>query len=289
MKKILLLIILVLGTGLIFAFSVLKYTEKKLADENSLLGIMYQQNAAEYEALCLQAYHMAKVQAETAWATNKDHDHLAIVTDLDETALDNTPGEAFDYQQDKQFEISQWWLHGRPRAVPGAVEFFNWAHQKGFHIYYVSNRPNVPAIIDSTREQMKLLGFPLTATAKDDRYFMFAPKGVSTKQPRRDSITHVLKDNIILLLGDNLPDVSAEFDKVDGKYLADTTRCAIAKNMKDSWGTKFIVLPNAYYGDWESTYYQAYRDANPDSIVTIQKKYAIRESILKTYDFIKSK
>jgi 5'-nucleotidase (lipoprotein e(P4) family) len=292
MKKSLFFVIVVIAAGIALAFSVIRYTEKKQADQNILLGMLYQQRAGEYEALCLQAYHMARMQAEYALETNEDHSHLAIVTDLDETALNNTTGEAFDYQQDKTYDIGElkkWWLHGKAGAVPGAIEFFDWAYKKGFHIYYISNRPNTSDVVDSTRVQMKNLGFPLTATVKEDKYFLFAPAGVSSKQARRDSITKVIGDNIVVLLGDNLADLSGAFDKINGKYLPDTTRWNIVKNMKYMWGTKYIVFPNAYYGDWESTFYQAYKDANPDSVLTIQKKYEIRENLLKTYNFNKSK
>ena len=53
--------------------------------------------------------------------------------------------------------------------------------------------------------------------------------------------------NVVMLLGDNLNDFMQLFEKKD---IAD--RFAETDKTKDNWGKKFIVLPNATYGEWES-------------------------------------
>ncbi len=49
-----------------------------------------------------------------------------------------------------------------------------------------------------------------------------------------------------MLFGDNLSDFSAAFDKQPTD-----TRNAQTRNNAALFGTRFIVLPNAMYGDWE--------------------------------------
>jgi 5'-nucleotidase (lipoprotein e(P4) family) len=92
-------------------------------------------------------------------------------------------------------------------------------------------------------ENMKALGFPQLEAS----HFMFRGS-VSSKQPRRDSIakTH----EIVLLCGDNLNDFDSVFEKktnqVRSKYVDDATA---------KWGTHYIALPNAIYGDWDLALY----------------------------------
>lgn len=290
MKKKLLTIACVIGAGLLLAFSVQTYVEKKIADENSLLPMLYQQRAAEYRALCFQAYNAAHDYAKAVWDTSKHHDHLAIVTDLDETALNNTPGEAYAYQHDIPFDLPNWWLHGKPDAVPGAVEFFQWAKKLGYHIYYISNRSDAPDVIDATRIRMDTLGFPETKTAPDDKYFLFSHNKQSTKQPRRDYIKSHFHDRIVLLLGDNLADIHTAFDKIgDTTFLDDTLRWKLTGRFKKDWGSKYIVFPNAYYGDWEGSLYNGYKKTHPIATLTLLKKYELREDTLKTFDFTQAK
>ena len=53
-------------------------------------SMYWHKNSAEYKALCLQAYNIAKKKLEQE--LSKDYEKpLAIIADLDETILDNTP------------------------------------------------------------------------------------------------------------------------------------------------------------------------------------------------------
>ena len=56
--------------------------------------------------------------------------------------------------------------------------------------------------------------------------------------------------NVIMLLGDNLGDFTQFFDR---KNIAD--RKTETDKVKNEWGKKFIVLPNATYGEWENALY----------------------------------
>ena len=53
-------------------------------------SMYWQKNAAEYHALCIQAYNLAKMKVDQAIAT-KSEKPLAIIADIDETVLNNLP------------------------------------------------------------------------------------------------------------------------------------------------------------------------------------------------------
>jgi 5'-nucleotidase (lipoprotein e(P4) family) len=271
MKQLLFLI------NVVIFFCACQQPHKKVVDEETVLGMLYQQKAGEYEALCLQSYNLAKLRIDTIKA--KPGEKLAIVTDLDETALDNSPGDAEAYDKNQPFDLKNWWLHGHPRAVPGAVDFFKYAAAKGFHIWYVSNRLDSLPVIEATRKAMNKLGFPYTDNTKDDSLFLFLPQGKnvpSTKQPRRDKIEKIYKQQIVLLLGDNLIDLDSTFDRQkNGNLLSSIDRQKAVLRLNAQWGNKYIVFPNAYYGDWEAAIYN-------NATYTLPQKQEFREKSLDT-------
>jgi 5'-nucleotidase (lipoprotein e(P4) family) len=277
MKKLIIYTSLILGSAVLASFATKHIMDKKNADMEGLLGILYQQNAAEYKALCLQAYNVARQTVDKAAKTGQNN--LAIITDLDETALDNSEGEAYAYQNDRSFvaDLNKWDLLGRAKAVPGAVAFFQYAKERGIDIYYISNRPADTAIVNATRKNMHALGFPFT-DAGDDDHFLFQPiGGLSTKEPRRKMVTDIGK-KVILLLGDNMIDINGAFDKIAGKtYLSPGDRSNLIDNFRELWGTKYIMFPNAYYGDWEQAY-------NTNGL-SIEQRDASRQSLLKVTDY----
>jgi len=60
----------------------------------------------------------------------------------------------------------------------------------------------------------------------------------------------VLKNyNIVLLCGDNLPD----FDKLYDNHPTEQSRNAVTTQLARQFGSKYIVIPNPSYGDWEGS------------------------------------
>ena len=70
----------------------------------------------------------------------------------------------------------------------------------------------------------------------------------STKEPRRLAVS--AKYRIVMLMGDNLDDFSNVFER---KSILD--RFAATDQAREQFGKRFIVLPNAMYGTWESAVY----------------------------------
>lgn len=229
-------------------------------DDEIVMSILYQQKAAEYRALCLQSYGLARqrvAEAIAKYKKGKDTTRLAVVTDLDETALDNSSNEAWLYLHDSSYSPAQfndWTLMSKAGAVPGALSFFNYVdQQKDRHgrnlidIYYVSNRKDTLPVITATKKNMDSLGFPQT----QQQHFLFDPSKDPSKESRRQNIQRDHK--IILLLGDNLPDFDAAFDNIMTNPDERTKR---VDSLAGKFGDRYIIFPNAEYGDWEGALYK---------------------------------
>jgi 5'-nucleotidase (lipoprotein e(P4) family) len=215
-------------------------------------AILYQQKSAEYRALAYQAYNLARLRLDQDLDKHnvkklpKDQRKMprAIVVDIDETVLDNSPANAIGAKNNLPFNIKDWYAWGEMRKakpVPGAVDFLNYAVSKGVKIFYISNRDEVQK--QATIDNLKSAGFSDVGTDN----VMLRDKE-STKEPRRLAVA--AKYRIVMLMGDNLDDFSDAFER---KSVAD--RFAAVESNHDLWGKKFIVLPNAMYGTWESAIY----------------------------------
>jgi 5'-nucleotidase (lipoprotein e(P4) family) len=215
------------------------YTTKDL-NEQSVLAVSWVQTSAEYRAISYQCYNLAQINLDSFLASYSGSKPVAVITDMDETITDNSAYQAWLIGQDFGYSSKTWgpWIAAaQAKAVPGAVEFFNYAKAKGVETFYVSNTKM--AFAEGAEKKLKGLGFPYV----DKKHMLFRVK-TSDKQARRDTVA---KDyEIALLLGDNLNDFLSVFAK---KPAAE--RSAEVDKVKDEWGKKFIVFPNPTYGDWE--------------------------------------
>jgi 5'-nucleotidase (lipoprotein e(P4) family) len=208
----------------------------------SLNAVLWQQRSGEYKALCYQAFALAKMRLmEKISLHRKDDLPLAIVTDIDESVLDNSPQQASDILQHRTYTEANWkdWTSKAVAgALPGSVAFFQYADKMGIQCFYVSNRR--PEERDATIKNLIEAGFP-----QADTIHVMMKDTTSDKEFRRNKIkAHY---NIALLIGDNLND----FDKMFYQQPS-YTRCNLVRDNSDLFGDIFIVLPNTMYGDWES-------------------------------------
>lgn len=214
----------------------------KCSVQEYAMGLRYQQQSAEVRALQLQAYALAKANLQAAIAKAEDPKKLAVVTDLDETAIDNSALLVRDMQKCHVYDTwdtwGDWELKGHPTAIPGALEFFDFADKAGVAIYYISDRFGEPANKAATIATLKELGFPQVS---DDNVLLYG-----TSKAERRAVA--AKDHqIVLLLGDTLHD----FDAVFRKAPTDVKRTEVDKNAAH-FGADWIVFPNATYGDWST-------------------------------------
>ncbi|MFT6069288.1 MAG: 5'-nucleotidase (lipoprotein e(P4) family) [Bacteriovoracaceae bacterium] len=225
------------------------------------------QNAAEYRALSYQAFNFAKQRLNTDLKYRKHSKRRAVVVDVDETVLDNSPFQAkliLDGESFNRENWKEWTEKANAHALPGATEFLTWANSQGVEVFYVTNR-NI-GLFDATYKNLMEAGFPV----KKENLLMKTT--TSTKGPRRKQILE--RFHIVLLMGDTLGD----FDDIfDGKPL--DARATLVDSKKKEWGNRFIVLPNPLYGDWEWALYNNNKKITPQGKQRAWEKHLYPEPL----------
>ena len=235
----------IISATLLFSISLhAQVTDHKPAQYN-MSGTLWQQQSGEYKALCYQAFNLARLRLQEILMTNRDSMPMAVITDVDETILDNIPSAAKDILNGRTYTDSIWkvWVNlANAKAMPGSVEFFNYAAQHGVQCFYITNRKEDQKV--ATMRNLQQQGFPQV----DSMHVMM--KGPNNdKEQRRVEVAK--KYNVVLLLGDNLND----FDDIFFEKFV-TERNTTVDKVQSLFGSKYIVLPNATYGDWEGALWQ---------------------------------
>ena len=228
----------------------------KITDNPLLMATLYNYFAAEYQALCYQAYNVAKERVTLLHKTFPKKRNMAIVLDIDETVLNNSPYQAKMIQLHTHYDScwNTWCRQANAKPVPGAVSFLKYADSLGFHIFYVSNRKE-KTVKAATLENLKKFGFP-----QADENHLLLRTSTSSKEARRKKISKNYE--IVLLAGDNLGDF---YEDPDG-FQARNNKMEALKN---EFGKKYIVLPNAMYGNWPGSLGLFSKHPPVDSLVKV--------------------
>lgn len=205
--------------------------------DNLLMATLYNYYSAEYEALSYQAYNIATSKIIEIKEDFPDRLDLAIVLDIDETVLNNSPYQAKLIHENISYDScwNEWCNSALAKSLPGAISFLELADSLGFNIFYLSNR-KAKYVKEGTIKNLEMIGFP---QATDDHFLLRTTD--RSKTTRRDLIENHYE--IVMLVGDNL-----------GDFFEDSTnpaeRSIQVKDLQKEFGNKFIVLPNAMYGNW---------------------------------------
>ncbi|MCX6230178.1 MAG: 5'-nucleotidase, lipoprotein e(P4) family [Bacteroidetes bacterium] len=239
--------------------------ETTFNNDHLLMAVLYQQQAAECKALYYQAFNLAQLMLDKDLADKTQKGKRAVVVDIDETILDNSPFEAKMITKNAKYpeDWNVWTSMAKAKACSGAADFLNYAAGKGVEVFYITNRNEKEA--DATIKNLKEEHFPMV-----DTIHLLLKAKESSKEMRRLKI--MKKYHIALLVGDNLTDFAADFDKTSSEV-----RDAKVTELRKEFGKRFIVLPNAMYGDWERAMYDAYKAD------TTKTKTAIRKMLLKDF------
>jgi len=236
----------------IFLISACSQKQDAPGTHELLNATLWVQHSAEYRALGLQAYRWAEEQldralADPSWTAALEQTGgfsslpPAVIVDVDETVLDNSPNEARIIRDQTVFTYDAWdvWVEeARAEGVPGALEFCRYAANKGVTIFYVTNRQD--HLREATRRNLEARGFPLAEEAET----VLTRGNNSDKGPRRAAIAREYR--ILLLIGDDARDFSSAFVN-----RALPGRNDLPSRYAPYWGNRWIVLPNPLYGDWE--------------------------------------
>lgn len=238
------LILLILLTTLSCKRNIDTHANLKGNDPLSM-AILYNYYSSEYKALSIQAYKLASNNLRQIAESDKDLAKMAVVVDIDETVLDNSPYQAKAIVDGFSYPAgwNEWCMLAQANPVPGSVEFLNLADKLGFRIFYVSNRKEA-FVKEGTHRNLIDKGFPQVS---ETNLMLREEKSVnnpdpSDKQIRRDAIT-AMGLEIVMLVGDNIGDFYS--DSKDGKE-----RDQLVIDNETFFGSKYIVLPNAMYGNW---------------------------------------
>lgn len=235
------------------------------ATHENLNAVLWMQTSVEFEATALQAYRLARLQLDAALANPKwtaaleqhgDYSRLppAVIVDVDETVLDNSYYQARLVRDNAVFATPTWdaWVaEGRATAIPGALDFSQYAATKGVTIFYVSNR--TANLEESTRRNLTALGFPLTDGVDTVLVRGERPEwSASAKGPRRQFVATNYR--IVMLIGDDL-----------GDFVVDASGTAAERHARAApqaawWGVRWIMIPNPTYGSWERALIGTSRD-----------------------------
>jgi acid phosphatase len=254
------------GTCLIFT-SIYSYgavqTESSHANLNSTL---WYQTSAEFRANSLQTYRQAAFALPALLAdknltalTNQKTDYAtlppAIIVDIDETILDNSPSAAHEIKFNHPFDAKSWdhWVSLRSaKAVPGAVNFINNAQQQGVKVLFISNRECKPRIKQSNCPQktdtvtnLKQVGIQQIS---NDQVWLKSEKPDWTSEKESRRILAAQQFRVIMLIGDDfgdfLPDVK--------KNITPEQRFQLVDQYDAYWGIRWFMLTNPTYGSWET-------------------------------------
>ncbi|RFS24583.1 5'-nucleotidase, lipoprotein e(P4) family [Chitinophaga silvatica] len=240
-------------------------TEPPLLTSGPAWAALWQQQSGEYKALCFQAYQLATWRLDQYLQTKSDKP-LAVVTDIDETVLDNSPYSVHQALAGKGYDPvswKEWTAKAIADTVPGAPAFFKYAASKGVQVFYITNREEAER--EATLQNLRKYNFPFA----DDQHLMLKTT-TSGKEPRRQQVLQQF--DIVMLFGDNLSDFNEIFDKKPFEE-----RNSNALNKASLFGSKYIVLPNPMYGDWEGAIYNFQYKLSP------QQKDSIMKRSMKNY------
>jgi 5'-nucleotidase (lipoprotein e(P4) family) len=249
--------------GAVATILALLWSASALAEEpasnDTLNAELWMRTAVEYRANCLTVYALAKTRLDealadknwTAFDQTGSYQNLppAVILDLDETTLDNSPYEAGLVVNGTHFDPKTWdaWVKvEHARAVPGAVEFTQYAASKGVKVFYVSNRNADQK--EATEHILAALGFPIGGNV--DTLLLQRDKPEWSGGAKGSRFAYIAKDyRVLLMFGDQIGDFSDQYDT------RLTDRDKLLEMLKQHFGHDWMMLANPVYGSFESAPY----------------------------------
>jgi 5'-nucleotidase (lipoprotein e(P4) family) len=239
-----------------------------------LNSVLWVQTSPEYEFVCREVFRLAEIRLDEAipdggWTAALEQTEAyedlppAVILDVDETVLDNSPFEARLITEGREYNKPMWdeWVvEAGAQEIPGAAEFVQHALGEGVEVFFVTNRSyaNEEHTLRNLRDRFGPIVTAENVLSKDERADWAADK---TSRRAYVARTH----RVLLLIGDDFNDFA---------YLGTAgpeERTGAARKYQDRWGSKWILLPNPMYGHWEQALYGYDRDL--DDAVKLDLKY----------------
>ena len=231
------------------------------AANDNLNAVAWTQTAIEHDLIYLQTFRDAQSRLLNAlkdrhWDALAKDDRVvpikglqpAVILDIDETVLDNSPYQARVVRSGGEFNEADWaaWCKEEAaRAMPGAVAFTQFAAKHGIAVIYISNRAKDLDTV--TLDNLRKVGLPVSGPEAFLGLGTFVQEceQIGTEKGCRRQLVG-RKYRVLMQIGDQIGDmVTVVANNHAGR------RQAMAPYM--NWiGRRWFVLPNATYGSWES-------------------------------------
>lgn len=213
---------------------------QRLLSQQNVDATIYQNASAEGARLYEQCYELARIRLDANLALPHELP-AAVIVDVDETVLDNSPSNVTDIVHSRTWNKENWneWvLRCSAKALPGALEFLQYAVAQQCEVYYITNR--AASEKNATVKNLFELGFPMA----DEAHVMTMEIGGSSDKTDRRALVEK-KHYVALLCGDQLTDFDQRF-----KDRSTELGLPTVKAMHDTLSRYFVLLPNPIYGTW---------------------------------------
>ncbi|QDV16736.1 Lipoprotein E precursor [Gimesia panareensis] len=226
--------------------------------DQGLDATLWMQTSVEHDVACTQSYRLAWMQVRKAlrdpcWTAAVEQTAgyaglpPAVILDLDETVINNGVFMGELVRKDVSWNPSLWntWvLSERGTAVPGAKEFLNQLRAHQIAIFFITNREakHEAATVSNLSQMLGWQVSPEQVLLRAEK-----PEWTSNKSSRRAQVARCHR--ILLLVGDDFNDFVYQ-----GK-LSPQERIRQGRRYQNYWGSRWVILPNPVYGDWETALY----------------------------------
>ncbi len=212
-------------------------------------AVSWTQLAAEREALVRGVYASATAALEQVSSEPGGDDPRppAVVLDVDETVLDNTPFEAALVKSGAPFERALWnrWVEAaRAEPLPGALDFLAACRERGVAAFFVTNRQARQEA--ATRRNLERLGIAVLDDPDGLLMREEKPEWGRDKASRRAQVARTHR--ILMLIGDDLGDF---LPGVADTGVDRQQRHELVVRHAELWGRRWFVMPNPLYGSWK--------------------------------------
>jgi 5'-nucleotidase (lipoprotein e(P4) family) len=203
-----------------------------------LLAFEWVRGSAEHRAVYLEVFRAATARLDSV-AAGRPAGTWGVITDGDETILDNSEYEAERAERGLGFTEESWsvWVRREAApALPGAQRFLQRVHALGGRVVVVTNRRD--ALCPATRANLRKEGL--------DVDLVLCRRETSDKNPRFEAVQDgtaspdVPPLHVLMWLGDNIRDFPHLSQSITQQ----------PDSAFRNFGRIYFLLPNPMYGSW---------------------------------------
>lgn len=205
-------------------------------------SVLWYQSSVERKMIYAMSFKRAEqLLKQNMQKYGKSKKQLAVVVDIDETILDNSPYEGYLIKNQMAFTPETWqhWVNkAKADLLPGSRDFLTKVEQSGIEIFYISNRSMED--LEPTMQNLRMHELPFI-----DPGHIMLKTDLSSKTDRKKVIQESYK--IILSVGDQYSDFDSEGYALNFEVGMEQANYQLA----DSVLNHFVLLPNPMYGEFE--------------------------------------